>query len=357
MKIILFTDSLGAGGAQRQLVGLALMLKNEGLNIKVSTYFDIDFYKQYLDDNGVCNELIPDADNKKKRIFAVRSYLKKEKPDWVIAYQETPSLVASIAKLLGGDFKLIVSERNTTQSIGMNERVRFFLYRWADAIVPNSYSQEKFLVEHYSWMKTKIRTITNFVDLNRFSYVSRKRRKIPQILVVATIFDSKNAIGLIEAANILKNKVYAFCIKWYGYVDTYIQYYNQCVSLINKYKLNENFILLPKTKQIEEKYKEADYFCLPSFYEGTPNVICEACSTGLPVLCSDVCDNYIFVHERENGILFNPKSPIDIAEKIEVILKQSDEEYNNYCINSRKNAELLLSDNIFLQKYLKIINK
>ena len=28
MKIILFTDSLGAGGAQRQLVGLAVMLNS-----------------------------------------------------------------------------------------------------------------------------------------------------------------------------------------------------------------------------------------------------------------------------------------------------------------------------------------
>lgn len=32
-KILLFTDSLGAGGAQRQLVGLAKMLTNLGYNI------------------------------------------------------------------------------------------------------------------------------------------------------------------------------------------------------------------------------------------------------------------------------------------------------------------------------------
>ena len=30
-KIILFTDCLGAGGAQRQLVGLAIMLKEKKL--------------------------------------------------------------------------------------------------------------------------------------------------------------------------------------------------------------------------------------------------------------------------------------------------------------------------------------
>ena len=49
MKILLFTDSLGAGGAQRQLVGLAVLLKKKGLEVKVCTYYDIDIYQQYLE--------------------------------------------------------------------------------------------------------------------------------------------------------------------------------------------------------------------------------------------------------------------------------------------------------------------
>ena len=49
MRIILFTDCLGAGGAQRQLVGLAVMLKEKGYDVKVATYYDSDFYKHNLD--------------------------------------------------------------------------------------------------------------------------------------------------------------------------------------------------------------------------------------------------------------------------------------------------------------------
>ena len=66
MRIILFTDCLGAGGAQRQLVGLAVMLKEKGFDVKVATYFDIDFYKHYLDEANVPNELIPGADNQER---------------------------------------------------------------------------------------------------------------------------------------------------------------------------------------------------------------------------------------------------------------------------------------------------
>lgn len=216
MKINLFTDCLGAGGAQRQLVGLAVLLKEKGFKVKVSSYYNIDFYKSFLDEKGVCNELIPGADNTKKRILAVRKYFRKEHPDWVIAYQETPSLVACLTKIMGCKFHLIVSERNTTQNMGLNERIRFCLYHTADAVVPNSYSQEKFLLQHYPWMKVKIKTITNFVDLDRFSYVKRVRHRVPLIVIVASIWESKNTLGLIEGLKLLKNRGINFKVSWYG---------------------------------------------------------------------------------------------------------------------------------------------
>lgn len=97
--------------------------------------------------------------------------------------------------MLGCKFHLIASERNTTQIISMNERIRFFLYKWVDAIVPNSYAQEKFLLQHYPWMKVKIKTITNFVDLDRFSYVKRVRHRVPLIVIVASIWESKTHWG------------------------------------------------------------------------------------------------------------------------------------------------------------------
>lgn len=76
MKILLFTDSLGAGGAQRQLVGLAVLLKQQGYKVKVCTYFDFDFYKQYLDENGVENEIIPNAGNTKNEYLQFAGILK-----------------------------------------------------------------------------------------------------------------------------------------------------------------------------------------------------------------------------------------------------------------------------------------
>ena len=354
-KIILFTDSLGAGGAQRQLVGLGIMLKNAGYDITVATYYDIDFYRSQLDEAGVRNVLIPNADDEKKRLFVVRSFFKKEQPDWVIAYQETPSLVACVAKILGGKFRLIVSERNTTQHIGRYERVRFFLYRWADAIVPNSYTQGEFLASHYPWMKKKLTTISNFVDLTQFSYVKKKKRKIPEIAVAASIWSSKNTLGFVDAIKILVNRGFKFHVSWYGKSESNLDYFNLCQQKIVKYDLQSYIELKDKTKQIKQVYQNADFFCLPSFYEGTPNVICEAMSCGCPVICSSVCDNSIYVEDGDNGFLFDPHNPKSMAESIGRALLVTDYEYAYLSNQSRNRAERLLSEKTFLDKYIKII--
>lgn len=356
MKIILFTDSLGVGGAQRQLVGLAKLLKYKNYNVKVCTYHNIDFYKNLLVENGIVNDVIY---SKKYilRIFAVTKYLKKENPDWVIAYQESPSLIACLAKLLGGKFKLMVSERNTTQYIGINEKIRFFLYRFSNKIVPNSFSQEKFIKDNYPNLFNKITTITNFVDLDKFSYFPKEQNNIiPLIVVAASIWSPKNTLGLIEAVRILSEKKYSFKIEWYGIVKGHEQYLDKCNELINIYKLHAYIELLPKTNEIHEKYKSCDYFCLPSFYEGTPNVICEAISTGRPVICSNVCDNPIYVKENHNGFLFDPNNPKDIANKIEQALLLSAKDYYIMCRNSRVLAEDLLSENNFVNKYIELFN-
>lgn len=355
MKILLFTDSMGAGGAQRQLAGLSVLLKNAGYDVKVCTYYPQDFYKQYLLDNNVPNETIPNAADSKKRIWAVRQYLLREKPNWVIAYQETPSIVACMCKLLGNSFNLIVSERNTTQKASFVDRLRFNLYRVAEYIVPNSYSQEKYLSKHYPWAVKKIFTITNFVDLEHFHYVEHKRHETRNILVVASIFHPKNTKGMIEAAQILKAKGCNFHIKWYGIAPSHKLYFNDCQSLIKKYGLERQIELLEKTTEIKEKYQEADYFCLPSFYEGTPNVICEAISTGVPVMCSAICDNHHYVEDNINGVLFDPTNYQNIADKISSFITQSDEAYQNARLHSREIAEKKLSKDTFLSKYTHLL--
>ena len=354
-KLILFTDSLGPGGAQRQLCGLAVMLNQHNYDVVVLTYHSFDFYKSYLDENAVQNLIVGNGCGAVKRIQAIRRFLKKENPQWVIAYQEAPSQIASIIKATGLKFNLIVSERNTTQQVTFKDNLRFFLYRCADAVVPNSYSQEYILSSRYVWMREKLKTITNFVDLNSFSFNIHTRNDIPLIVTAASIWPPKNTLGLIEALRIISLQNVSFKFKWYGYSSAHDDYFKLVQSKIEEYGLNHYVELLPKTTNIAEEYRKCDYFCLPSFYEGVPNVIAEAMSTGRPILCSNVCDNPRYVIEGVNGYLFDPYNPEDIADKIIKGLSISDHEYSQMCKESRKRSEEMLSMDTFINKYIDII--
>ena len=331
------------------------MLQNHGYYVQVCTYYQIDFYKSFLEENNIDNVVINEADNHIKRIYAVRNHFLEVKPDWVIAYQETPSLIACMAKILGCNFKLIVSERNTTQRLSIKERIRFSLYRFADFIVPNSFSQERFIKNYYPNLSPKVSTITNFVDLVKFHFAEHQRHFIPEILVAASIWPPKNTLGFICALKVLRDKGVRFHVSWYGKNEAHLSYINQCESKIIEFGLQDYISLLPKTDQINTKYQECDFFCLPSFYEGTPNVICEAIASGRPVICSDVCDNGIYVKDHFNGSLFNPYDVNSIAETISRIIDLSDLEYHNYCNNSRKIAEQLLSQENFIEKYIHLL--
>ena len=357
-RIMCFIDSLGPGGAQRQLVGLAIFLKERGYNVSVVCYYDNPFYISLLQSKDVQYTYLQPAQDPKCRIWYFARYVRREKPDVVISFIETPSVCASIAHLFNRKFRLIVSERNTTQQTRWKDKLRFQLFRTADYIVPNSFSQKDYINRNFSFLSDRTITISNFVDLNYFTPSSYSvLNKCPEIIVVATIWPPKNTLGFIEAVARLKASGKVFHVSWYGKDSTEKEYLEQCQNRINQLSINDYIELKDKTHAIKEKYQIADFFCLPSFYEGTPNVICEAMACGLPILCSDVCDNGRYVEVGSNGFMFDPYSIDSMVDAINRMLSISRSEYVEFSKVSRSRAEELLSKERFVESYIKLIEE
>ena len=354
-KILCLVDSLGYGGAQRQLSGLAILLKSKGYNVKVLSYYNIHFYLQNLLENDIEYECV----NEKRplqRILLLRKSIKKYSPDVVISYLETPSIIACFLKVAGLNYKLIVSERNITTKVKLRTKIKFFLYRYSDYIVSNSYTQNSYIHKHYNNLVSKAIAITNFTDLSLFKpLINKDRNEIPRIVVLASVIPSKNTLRFIEAIKILKDKNYKFIVNWFG--DTVGNYADLCQKKINELSLNDVFYIHSKTNEPNNEYLKSDYFCLPSLYEGTPNALCEAISCGLPVACSNVSDNPIYVQPGYNGYLMDPLSEISIAEAIEKLLNLTGEQYKNFSEMSRSIAEQKLSMHRFVNDYIQLIEK
>lgn len=357
-RILCLIDSLGAGGAQRQMVGLATFLKERGYGVMVAFYHEEMFYSDFLQSKEVPFIYLKQAERNSTRIYHIARYIRKFQPDVVIAYLFTPCICASLATLTNHKFKLIVSERNTNLQTGRNEKIRFNLFRRANFVVPNSFSQEEYIKQQFPFLGKKVVTIPNFVDLDFFTPPEVKRKHaIPEILIAASIWPSKNTLGFIEAVAQLKIKGYKFHVSWYGKSEANMDYYNLCQNNIKQHNIEEFIELKEKTTQIKKCYQESDFFCLPSFYEGTPNVICEAMACGLPVACSNICDNSRYVVEKENGFLFDPKDVDSMVSALIRMLAMEEKEYYSFCVASRKRAEKKLSKESFVNSYIKLIEQ
>ena len=350
-KIICFTDSLGSGGAQRQLVGLACMLREQGYDVSVLLYYDNPFYKPVLDKAGISSIVVGNTANTIKRLWKLYRYFKKLPCDVVISYQETPSLIASIFRPLLKWQKLIVSERNTTQKLTIKDKIRFWLYRFADAIVPNSYSQANFLKSNYPQLSSKIFPITNFVDTKVFIPNSNHSRN-NKLVVVASNKPEKNFKRFVEALTLLKQRGLTIKAEWYGLRGESLSIYQDFVATEG---VADMLDIYPPQTDIQEVYQNADYFCLPSLFEGFPNVLCEAMSCGLPVICSNVCDNPHIVKETVNGFLFDPYNVQQMADCIEHIAQLSTAEYETISCNNIERSRQMFSKTAFVVKYITII--
>ncbi len=353
-NVVCFIDDLCPGGAQRQLVGLASLLKSKGYKVTLITYHDNNFYLPFLNQHEIEYVYVEKAENSLKRIYAIYGVMRRLSPDVIISYLESPNIISCILKLFLPTIKLIVSERNTSQKKGLSEFLRFSLYRFADYIVPNSHSQAHFISTNYGGLRRKVHTITNFVDTNLFKPNYKLNQRVNNILSVGRITPQKNIITYIQVAKNVVEKHPTIIFDWYGDTDNPI-YENECLDMVKRLNLENNFIFHSAEKNIIPIYQSSGVFCLPSIYEGFPNVVCEAMSCGMPILCSDVCDNPIIVSDSYNGFLFNPKSIHEIAEAINRCIEMPQSDLDEMRDRSRKIAEDIFSADSMVDQYIKLI--
>ena len=215
-RILLITEGLGSGGAERQICGLAAMLTKAGYPCRLITYVENQFYEPYLRQNGVDYEFVPELWDKKTRVFRVAKYVRSYKPDVVISYLPSVNQTMCLARLFF-NAKLIVSERNNNTCITRKDKIQFNLYRMANAIVPNSNSQGNFIRRNFPFLADKVFPIINFVDVKRFTPTpSPVRNDVLRIITVARFTQQKNVLTFMKAVRMVKEMGIKVHFDWYG---------------------------------------------------------------------------------------------------------------------------------------------
>lgn len=357
MKILCFTDGFNQGGAERQLVGLANLLQKKGYDVTLASYHSYNFYHPLMVESNLKYHFIECGDSQFSKLFACYKYFKASNFDWIISYKGGSNQICCILKALGMSYKLLVSERCLVYNHNSYQKKKFFLYRFADKIIPNSDAQKQFISKHYPHFDTMMETITNFTDTEHFSVSNKLTHNDKfRILVTARLSKQKNIERFILAIKEVSRSSRNIQVDWFGNTNFGEEEYAQkCKQLVVEYELSDIFSFHSATSNIRDEYQRCDVFCLPSLFEGYPNVICEAMSCGKPILCSDVCDNSTIIEDKLNGYLFNPQDIDDMALKINTMIDMPKEHLEIMGQESRRIALERFSQENFVNKYIKII--
>lgn len=342
-------DNLGSGGAQKQLYVLCNLLTQRGYHLRVVCYhvYGDDFYTEPLRGLGV--EVVHfNLPSYRKRILTVGRYLKNNPSNFVFSYLYGANILACLIKAIWlPQMKLVVSDRmGVVGPDSTRDKIRYQLYRFANRVFTNSIDISNKIAERAPWLKGKIRTFWNIVEIPEPHFPAENDKTV--FLIGASYHDYKNHLRWIKACqyaieNLGKDRN-RFEVQCYGnfMLPDNAPYINQLKDHIGQAELEDVIKLHDATRELSSKMKVADYIVLPSLFEGCPNFILEGMAMAKPVMASDVCANE-YIIPPGGGYLFDPFSISDMANQIQKAIQTTVIQRQEMGLENRKRSMELFS--------------
>lgn len=364
MKLLCFIDSLGSGGAQRQLATLAVVFKKRGHEVRFLVYHPHDHFLPLLQAADIACQVIPPCSHW-RRVLAVRRILRRGWQDVVLAFLEGPCCYAELARSPGQRWGLVAGEQlaDPRMKSGTGRLLRQ-LHRLADAVVSNSHTNQLMLEAEFPFLRRKLATVYNLVDLQLFrpplsasaTAVSSSMKPL-RIVVAASYQEKKNMAGVARALLGLKRSQSKpqVVVDWFGGMPASRAPFQRAERFITENGLGDSLRLHQATRDISGEFSRADAVGLFSIFEGLPNVVCEGMACGKPILLSNVCDAGSLVQDGKNGFLCDPNSPESIASAFKRLAAMSSEGRRQMGLESRTLAEELFDEQVVIGHYERIL--
>ena len=198
-------------------------------------------------------------------------------------------------------------------------------------IIAGSNSTKNKLIKRFKVDEKKITTIYAGADELYFKSEENKRSpnnnggilrkyniKKPFVLYVGNAFPYKNLDNLLQVLTLIDRKISL------SYVGGRSGFVYRLVKKAKDFGIDDRLIVtgFVPNEDLAVLYKLASCFVFPSRSEGFGLPGIEAMASGCPVVCSNIP---VFKEVYgEAALYFNPEKPKDIAEKIELIMKNSE---------------------------------
>jgi glycosyltransferase involved in cell wall biosynthesis len=170
--------------------------------------------------------------------------------------------------------------------------------------------------------KKLVVTHRHVVDFSKFTITKEIHERKSLVGYIGRLSEEKGILNFVEAMPLI--------LKKNGNVHFLICGEGNLAERIDKVvKSNSLEAYVKLTKWVSHDYvplylNELKLMVLPSLTEGLPNILLEAMACGTPVLATRVGAIPDIITDKENGFLLNSNSPDYIAEKLGILLKDTD---------------------------------
>jgi glycosyltransferase involved in cell wall biosynthesis len=361
LKILCFIDSLGSGGAQRQMVELAIGFKDKGHSVEVLIYHPIFFFQNGLNKNGIKTNVI-EENNFFLRVIKIRKFIRHCNPDSVLSFLQGSNLIAELSGFPFKKWNLVVGERSANPNISKKPFLIALrmMHLFADSIVSNSNKNIEIVRRVNPFLsKERCHVVYNSIDLNKWktdsSKVAQNNGKFV-IAVAASVVSHKNPLGLVKALNRLSERMKAKVrVHWFGKILNE-EYHLKVTKFIRENQLEDCFEFKGESGDVQKEYQRADAVGLFSLYEGLPNAVCEGMAMSKVVIASNISDVSLLLGSNNQELLFDPNQIDEIAKSIEWLLKASKADLDKIENSNRKESLRLFNRETIVDSYLQILN-
>ena len=350
-RVLIITPSMCKGGAETQLVKVALHLQSNFNKVLIVSLKPIDQFNGDLQKFGL-NVLFLNnwSSHSFSNLRTIYTTIKTFKPNVVIAFMFIAIIFARLFKLIFR-FKLISTIRNSV--IKKKWFIPFKVTSSIDDIIVYNSFASKSNFEKRNLVKRNGIVINNGIYLPPLKNTKGYDKSKDQFvwICMAHFSYNKDYHTLFKAIKLIKNKNFR--------VDVIGELNNEVwpFELVEELGIKDYVNILGYKKNIGTYLNQSDAFVMSSHYEGMANAILEAMAHAKPIVVTDIDGNNELLRDGQCGFLCKKQNEHDMADNMIKVMEMETAERNKLGQKGRRYIESHFKEDKVMNNWMNLVNE
>ncbi len=322
LKITFLAGTLGQGGAERQLYYILKTLKQSRADIRLLCLTRGEFWEEPIRQLDIPCIWVGQSSSRPARLSRIFAELRTHRPGVVQSQHFYTNLYAAAAARVLGLPEIGALRNDVVSEIKDAGKILGPLsLRLPRRLVANSQAAMRTAVE-LGIPQSRLYLLRNVVDTDQFRPSPHRESGLIRIVTAGRLVEQKRFDRFLNMIARLRSKSsQPFKALIYGQGPLRPRLERQARELgLSPGAVEFKGVVADAT----EVYGNSDIFMLTSDWEGTPNVVLEAMSSGLPVVSTDVGDLGEMIEDEQTGYVRHPGDEDGLCDSLLRLIESPD---------------------------------